>query len=390
VVPDGRSAAMLRRCVQTALFMSRCCCLSVLVAAACRFPAFAVGDSIRSLAEALSQAEAQSFAKAQCFIETRCFADDETPRAQNAQPPIVALTTVPGSTGRDDDDVVFASQSGLTPSFLKSGIANPHDVVFSPDGTVLAVCGGEPGTGGLLELFMWPADRQSPSPRRDLQIGDDSLYSVAWSPDGSRLAVAGLDGAGRVLDASTGRERLRLNGHSRGLTGIAFLSSQRLVTSSLDGSVRVWDAESGDLLRTLANHTGPVTGLCLGPEREPARLRMAASFGDDRTVRVWQPEIGRLVRFVRLSSKPLAAAWLSRSSIAVSHGGLLAVACLDGRVRLVAVDTVAVLAEKPVLDGPAYCIAVSESDWTLVVAGHRGMVKRMSLGELLPDGGSAN
>ncbi len=318
------------------------------------------------------------------------FADDEASRGAKTRPPIVAIAIAPGGTYPDDDNVVLASQSGLSPSSLVNSIANPHDIVFSPNGHSLVVCGGDPGQGGLVEVFGWPSGQRLLKPLRVLQVGDDSLYAAAWSPDGKLLAGAGLGGVGRVLDASTGRGSIQLSDHSRGLTGIEFLSSQRLVTSSLDGSVRVWNAETGELLRTLANHTGPVTGVCLGPERKPARLRMVASFGDDRTVRIWQPEIGRLVRFARLPSKPLAATWLSRSPVAVSHDGLLAVACLDGKTRLVAVDTVAILAEEHVLEGPAYCIAVSESEETLIVAGHRGQTRRIRLDDMLPDSRSTN
>lgn len=319
-----------------------------------------------------------------------CFADDESARSEKPRSPIVAIAIAPGGTRLDGEDVVLASRSGLKPSSLETSIANPHDIVFSSDGHSLAVCGGEPGQGGLVEVFDWPSDQRLLKPRRVLQVGDDSLFAAAWSPDGELLAVAGLDGVGRVFDATTGQEKTQLSGHSRGLTGIEFLSPQRLVTSSLDGSVRVWDAESGELLRTLANHTGPVVGVCLGPEREPARLRMVASFGDDRTVRIWQPEIRRLVRFARLPSKPLAATWLSRSSVAGSHDGLLAVACLDGQLRLVAVDTVAILAEESILEGPAFCIAVSESEETLIVAGHRGQTRRIRLDEMLPGSRSTN
>ena len=320
-----------------------------------------------------------------------CFAQDGLTQSRKVLSPIVALAVVPdGDVRLNGAEVVSASQDGLYPTLLKTGIANPHDVEFSPDGHSLAVCGGEPGQSGLVEIFDWPSDQQPIKPRQVLPVGDDSLYAASWSPNGTQLAVAGLDGAGRLLDASTGEERIRLSGHSRGLTGIEFLSAQRLVTSSLDGSMRVWDTESGELLRTLANHTGPVTAICLGPEREPARLRMAASVGVDRTVRIWQPEIGRLVRFARLPSKPLAVTWLDRSPIAVWHDGLLAVACLDGRVRLVAVDTAAILAEQSVLDGPAYCIATSRGEETLILAGHRGQTRRVSLAELLPGGGSEN
>ncbi|MBI1310962.1 hypothetical protein GC176_06605 [bacterium] len=306
-------------------------------------------------------------------------ADEAAVNRRATLPPVVAL-----AVEFDGEGVVSASQAGLSPLSLRTEIVNPHAVAFAPDGRSVLVCGGEPGQTGRIEIFGWPvSDHVTGTARQSFQVGGDSLYAAAWSPDGGLIAVAGLDGFGRVLDVATGHERTRLSGHSRGLTGIGFLSPQWLVTAGLDGSVRLWNATSGELQRTLANHSGAVTGLTIGPPREPAQLRLAASFGDDRTVRLWQPGIGRLVRFVRLPSKPLAVIWLSENVQATEHGELLAVACRDGQVRIVSVDTAEILVERPVIDGPAYCIAAQDAAKRLVVAGHHGQIASVRLTDLL-------
>ena len=40
------------------------------------------------------------------------------------------------------------------------------------------------------------------------------VYSVAWSPDGKRLATASDDGTSKVWDAASGQELLTLKGHT--------------------------------------------------------------------------------------------------------------------------------------------------------------------------------
>ena len=69
-------------------------------------------------------------------------------------------------------------------------------------------------------------------------------HTVAFSPDGSRLATAGYEAAG-VWDAKTG-EMIFLAGHPAGVDSAAFSpDGSLLVTGGSDGRFRVWDAETG-------------------------------------------------------------------------------------------------------------------------------------------------
>jgi len=59
--------------------------------------------------------------------------------------------------------------------------------------------------------------------------------------NGKRLAAAGADGSVRIWDVATGQETLRLTGHIRQVTGLAFTpDGHRLLSSG--GIVRIWDA----------------------------------------------------------------------------------------------------------------------------------------------------
>jgi WD40 repeat protein len=48
------------------------------------------------------------------------------------------------------------------------------------------------------------------------------VWSVAWSPDGRRLATASWDQTAKVWDAASGQEVLTLRGHTDRVVSVAW------------------------------------------------------------------------------------------------------------------------------------------------------------------------
>lgn len=295
---------------------------------------------------------------------------DTHPHQPTVMPPITAL-----AFSHDGKSVVASSQVGLHvydwPTLnLQRTLAvqarNIHDLAFSPDGNQLAVGGGNPATTGTIEIFSWSQGKSL----RILNEHRDSVTAVAWW-DASSLASASLDRDILLWDLSTGTPIQRLKGHSRGVLSLCFLDDkQTLVSTGVDQNVRVWDLTTGELIRSLNNHTLPAHDLALRPNA--SGLPMVASVSDDRTVRLWQPTIGRMVKFARLKEAPLNVAWLN-------GGSRIVAACADGTVRLVDPDSVEVTGEIHVLNGWAYSLAVHPTDGSVVVGGPNAQVRRIVL-----------
>ncbi|MBX0330517.1 hypothetical protein K2Z83_22945, partial [Oscillochloris sp. ZM17-4] len=73
--------------------------------------------------------------------------------------------------------------------------------------------------------------------------------SAAYSPDGTRIVTASLDGTAKVWDAASGAALATLQGHTSGVTSAAFNpQGDRIVTASYDGTAKVFLAQTADLL----------------------------------------------------------------------------------------------------------------------------------------------
>jgi hypothetical protein len=77
-----------------------------------------------------------------------------------------------------------------------------------------------------------------------LQGPRNGSWCVAWSPDGRLLATGGEDDLARVWEVASGEERLCLRGHQGAVVSLVFTPNGRLVTGSYDTTALVWDLAS--------------------------------------------------------------------------------------------------------------------------------------------------
>jgi WD40 repeat protein len=102
-------------------------------------------------------------------------------------------------------------------------------------------------------------------------------------------------------------------------------------------------------------------------------LAACASAGDDRTVRIWQPEVGRMVRIVRRHGGPVFALAYS------PDGKFLYSAGAEGVIRRIDAESDAILQSWPMPGKWIYSIALSANGAKLVYGDWSGKVRMLDL-----------
>ncbi|MFI5782944.1 WD40 repeat domain-containing protein [Nocardia sp. NPDC051570] len=194
-------------------------------------------------------------------------------------------------------------------------------MAFSPDGTLVAA--NSPGDHIVQFLDARTHEQLQP-------VHDDTnmLYSIAFSPDSTLLVTARSDGSVRLWNVHARQpdgQPLLIN-HSGETVGSVTFSPDgtRLAVGSAD-TVQLWDIGTRQPAGPpLTGHTSTVRAVAFSPNGA-----LLASTGEDRTIRLWD------VHRHQPAGQPLTGHTDKVESVAFSPDGtLLATGSADKTVRL--------------------------------------------------------
>lgn len=165
---------------------------------------------------------------------------------------------------------------------------------FHPDSTALAVASQETGAVSL-------CDPKTGDWIRDLESGAEA-QSLAFDPDGTRLATGHEDGTVRFWNPDTGKEigdpleiregPVKELAFSPDGTMLATTSDGDTVTLGGDDTVQLWNTEtSAPIGDPLVDHGDHVSSLTFSPDGDTLALTTA----EPNTAQLWDPKSGKRI-----------------------------------------------------------------------------------------------
>ncbi|MGB8346237.1 MAG: ATP-binding cassette domain-containing protein [Ktedonobacteraceae bacterium] len=191
--------------------------------------------------------------------------------------------------------------SGKLPAKSASNDSSVWAIAWSPDGTRIAsgdalhhVQVWDPLTGKILLTYQKHAG---------------PITALAWSPDGNSLASASDDQTVQVWDATSGKQIQTYTDHAQGVRTLLWAADgQSIFSAGADHLIWVWDAANGNPYWLYKGHTAPINAMQWSPDN--SKLLSAS---DDKTVRLWenwQSGTGKIIYTYQEHTAPaLSASW---------------------------------------------------------------------------------
>ena len=204
------------------------------------------------------------------------------------------------ASGADDSYVRIWDVSDFSEEHRFLAGSPTLSVAWSPDGSKIASVAGP-------RVIVWTLADEKELFNNNLNY---AMTALDWSPDGSKIAAASALRWIFILSGDTGDTIGTLKGHTEDVQTVAWAPDSNLLASGgEDFTVRLWDVNQSLEIATLHQHTDQVFSVDFSQDG-----KMLASGSADRTIHLWEVDtfqhIGEIktninsVQSVAFSTKP--------------------------------------------------------------------------------------
>ena len=223
---------------------------------------------------------------------------------------------------------VWDAATGETSAAVESAPGESWGVKFdpTPGSTLLAIGGGTSQSVRVHDARDGERKQTLELPATTAETPKNGRFaqSVAYSPDGKRIACGAMDGTVAVFDVKTGKCAHTLAGHVAPVRDVTFSpDGKTLYTASDDGYAHVYDAHNKSLIESLSGHKSWVLSLTASPDGTAL-----VTGSSDATIKLWDLKTRSCAQTMTDHSD---AVWCVRFS---PDGAALAAASADRSVSL--------------------------------------------------------
>jgi serine/threonine protein kinase len=231
-----------------------------------------------------------------------------------------------------------------------------------------AVTGHRDGT-----VVLW--DLETGDKLASYKRSDASIWSVAFTGDPERFAASSHDWTVMLFDARTRSAPVQLlEGHDSAVQALTYSqASHLLVSGAADRTVKLWDPAVHRLIRTYRGHSDAVTAVSVTPDG-----RVLASAGLDGAIRLWSTTSNRTHRILRGHRGRITALAFS------PDGQLLVSAGDDGAVKLWEFRRGRTARNLHGHTGEVHSLSFAPDGRRLASAGSDGIVRLWEVGAIKP------
>lgn len=251
-------------------------------------------------------------------------------------------------------------------------------VAFSPDGTKLAVAGGSPGRFGELQIWEVESGRLLLSKL----VGFDTIYGASWSPDGQMIAFGCPDNSVHGVSSETGEQKLFNGVHDDWVLDTVFsMAGDHVISVSRDRSMKLINVPTQRFIDNLTSITpGALKGGLEAVDRHPSQDQLLCGGADGvpklyRMVREQQRRIGDDFNLIR--AYPAIEGRIGDVAFNKAGDRLAVCSSLDGhgRLRVHGTEDGSTVIDVQVSESGLYAIDFSPDGSVVATAGFDGIVR---------------
>lgn len=258
------------------------------------------------------------------------------------------------------------------------------NVAFSPDSTRLAIAGGSPGRFG--EVQVWDVEKQALITSK--MVGYDTLYGVSWSADGKKIAFGCSDKTVRGVVAETGEQFLFNGAHDDWVLDTIFSkNNDHIVSVGRDRSMKLINIETQRFIDNITSITpGALKGGINAVDRHPTEDRLLCG-GADGTPKVYKMfreqarQIGDDFNLIKAYGEMKGR--VNDVKFTSDGAKVVAVSSHDdgGQLRVYKADDGQVLVNLDLPESGLFSVDVSHDNSHVAIGGFDGRVRIVSLAD---------